>query len=378
LEIEDAMGDLGTSLQSATGREWSAIGFEILKPNLARAMNVLADVIGNPVFPDSEVDLAKKRRLDSLSQEAKDPSGIARRVAPMLAFGPDHPYGTPARGLPGTIEKLTRADMAEFHSKYWRPGSSALIFSGDISVEEAKAVAKDAFGGWSGGARESEPLPGIRPLGTGKLFLIDRQDAPQTMFVQLLPAPPRKSDEYYALTLANAVWGGAATSRLDENLREQKGYSYGIFSFPVLQSAAGAWRAQGTVQADKTKESLVEFVQELAAIGGEKPITEEELANAKANRIRGYAQQFESLYRVVQQVAELWGVELPMTELQHEIAGLDGATLDTVRSVAQKYAAPAQSTLLLVGDLAKIEPGVREVFKGEIVQLDAEGKPLTK
>jgi len=378
LEIEEAMGELGSGIWAGTSPDFSNTGFDVLKRNLSPALAIFADVVRNPVFPGSEVDLEKKRRLDALSQESQSPDGIANRVAPMLAFGRDHPYGTPLQGLPGTVERLTREDFVQFHARYWRPGSSALILAGDLSLEEAMALAKESFGTWSGGARTPASIPKPQPVGLGKVFLIDRQDAPQTMIVQILGAPPRKSDEYYPLRLANAIWGGAASARLNLNLREEKGYTYGVSSVPRLYATAGVWLAGGTVQTDKTKESVVEFLKELNFLAGEKPITPEELAHAKANRIRGYAQQFETLDRVAGQAAELWALSLPLSDLQREPAELERATLPAVNALAKKYAAPAGSMLLLVGDAAKIEPGLREVVKGEIVRLDAEGNPLKR
>jgi zinc protease len=341
-------------------------------------MAIFADVVRHPVFPESEVNLEKKRRLDALSQESRDPEAIAWRVGNMLAFGRDHPYSTPNRGLPSTIERLTREDFVHFHQRYWKPASSALIFAGDLSFEEAQTLAEHAFGTWSGGARPPASIPKPQPVGSGKVFLVDRQDAPQTMIVQLVGAPSRKSAEYFALRLADAIWGGAISARLNLNLSSEKGYTYGVYSFPTFYSTAGVWRAQGTVQTDKTKESVVEFLKELNFLAGEKPPTAEELANAKANRVRGYAQQFATLDRVARQVTELWALGLSISELQREPLELERTPLAAVNAVARKYAAPKDSVLLLVGDLAKIAAAVREVVKGEIVVLDVEGNPARK
>jgi zinc protease len=165
---------------------------------------------------------------------------------------------------------------------------------------------------------------------------------------------------------------------LNLNLREDKGYSYGVFSFPTFYSKGGVWQAGGGVQTDKTKESVVEFVKELKFFAGEKPISEKELADAKHNRVRGYAQQFESLGRIADQIAQVWADDLPMTEMQRETVELERATLASVNTAAQKYAVPSGVTLLLVGDLSKIEAGVRGLNLGEYVILDVEGKPVNK
>jgi zinc protease len=378
LEIDDALGDLGTSIDGSANPEYSTLSFEVLQRNLGSALAILADVASSPSFPQDEVDREKKKRLDALAQAENEPNAIARRVGQMLAFGQGHPYGHPTAGFPATVDKLTPEDFSEFHDIYWRPGGSALIFVGDISLAEATGLAKRDFGSWSGGGPPAVTIPPPRPVGAGKVFLVDRPDAAQTIVAEILPGPARNAPDYYALSLANQVWGGAAGARLGMNLREEKGYSYGVSSFPLAYSKYGMWRAAGGVQTSKTKESVVEFQKELKFIAGEKPISEKELTEAKHERVRGYAQQFESMGRVAQQVTGLWAVGLPMSELQREPDELEKATLESVNAAARKYAAPSGATLLLVGDLSKIESGVRELSLGEVLTLDREGKPATK
>jgi zinc protease len=203
---------------------------------------------------------------------------------------------------------------------------------------------------------------------------VNRPDAAQTYVAQILPGPAHNTPEYYPFTLADAVWGGAAGARLGTNLREEKGYSYGVFSFPRFYSKYGVWLASGGVQTNKTKESVVEFQKELHFIAGEKPVSEKELVDAKHFRVRGYAQQFEATGRVTQQVVQLWALGLPVSELQREPEELNKATLQAVNAVAEKYATPSRSTLLLVGDLSKIQAGVEELRIGEVVLLDTEGR----
>jgi zinc protease len=282
------------------------------------------------------------------------------------------------RGFPSTVSKLDSNELANFHEKYWKPGSSAVILVGDVSLQRAAELAKANFGSWAGGSAPAPQIGPPQPMGPGKTYLVNRPDAAQTYIEEILPAPRRDAPDYYAFSLADVVWGGSAGARLGMNLREQKGYSYGVFSFPDFFSKYGVWIAGGGVQTDKTKESVIEFQKELKYIAGEKPATEAELTNAKSNRVRGYAQQFESIGRVSQQIVELWSLGLPFSELQREPDELSKTTLDRVNAAAEKYAAPAKSTMLLVGDLSKIEAGVRSVDNSEIVHLDAEGRPLGK
>jgi zinc protease len=378
IEIDDALGDLGTSLDGSADRETATLNFEVLKRNLTPALAIMADVATNPSFSSDELERERKIRLAELAQAENQPSTISSRLSSMLAFGRNHPYGRPTGGYPSTVEKMSRDDLVRFHDTYWKPGGSALILVGDVSLAEATDLATHAFGAWKGAAPPAINVPPPQPVGPGKVFLVNRQDAAQTVVAEILPAPARNSPDYYPLDLANAVWGGAASARLGMNIREDKGYSYGVFSFPSYHEKYGMWRASGGVQTNKTKESLVEFEKELKFIAGGKPISDNELADAKHNRIRGYAQQFESMDRVAGQIKELWTFGLPMTELQREPAELEKATVTSVNAAAQNYAKPSGATLLLVGDLSKIEPGVRELNLGESVLLDVEGNPLPK
>ncbi len=378
LEIDDALGDLGTALAGYANLEYSSLDFEVLRRNLGAALAVVADVVENPSFPEDEVAREKRKRLASLAQEESEPSTTARRLSYQLAFGPSHPYGRFVTGFPYTVEKFTPQDLARYHDTYWKPGGTSLIFAGDLSLAEATDLAKRAFGTWSGGAPPAITIPPPQPVGPGKVFLVNRPDAAQTLVTEILPGPTRNAPDYYALRLADAVWGGAAGARLGMNLREEKGYSYGVFSFSGAFSKYGVWRATGGVQTNKTKESLVEFAKELKNIAGEKPVSDKELTDAKHERIRGYAQEFESMGSVASQVSSLWVVGRPFTDLQREPDELQNASLDSVNAAARKYALPSGATLLLVGDLSKIEPAVRELNLGEVVIIDAEGRPVDR
>lgn len=376
LEIEDTLGDLGTAVSAFAAREYSAAGFDVLERNLAPALEIFAQTVMDPQFPESEVERERSLHLDSLSQQSNNPSSVAARIRSMLAFGAKHPYGRPGQGLPSTVATITSQDLMTYHRAWWKPGSSAIIFAGDITMERARELAESAFGGWTGGEVTPVAVPPPLPDGAGKIFLVDRQDASQTVVMQILPAPGRHADDYYALRLIDAVWGGGGfRTRLNLNLREDKGYAYGIFSSLALFTEAGSWWAGGSVQTDKTTESVVELLRELEELASSRPVTEEELTMARESRVRGYAQQFESLGRVSQQVGDLWAMTLPMSEMQHEIEAIQSMTMDQITAAIRRYVKPDQATLLLVGDLDQIEPGLR-TLKREIVVLDVEGNRI--
>ncbi|MGD9590108.1 MAG: M16 family metallopeptidase [Pyrinomonadaceae bacterium] len=375
VQIDETLGNLGTALGWGSGRESSTLSFDVLKRNLDPAMGVMADVVMNPSFPADEFDREKKLALDGLAQTANNPNAVASRVATMVAMGADHPYGRPSGGLPGTVGAITREDLVRFHGANWKPGSSAMIFVGDVTVAEATELARKHFGSWSGGAAPAANVPAIRPMPAGKVYLIDKPGAAQTVVAHVLKGIERRSPDYYALSLGNTVYGGGFGTRLNLNLREDKGWSYGVFAFPQHFSKAGLWIASGGVQTNKTKESVAEFIKELRYIAGEKPITETEFLNAKQTKVRGYAQQFEAYGRITGQIADLWLNGLPMTSLQAETDEIGKLQLGTVNSVIAKYSAVPGTSLVLVGDLSVIEAGIRELNLGEIVILDGEGRP---
>jgi zinc protease len=378
LQIESALGDLGVTLGGGVQRESSVVGFEALTRNLAPALAIVADVVQHPTFPAGEVDREKKRQIDMLVQQEKDPGTTAARLRGILAYGADHPYGWPAQGYPRTIEALTRANLAEFHATRFRPASSALIFVGQITLADATALARQHFGAWTGGAAPAVSLPAPKPAPGGKIYLVDRQDAAQTTILQFLPAPKRTTPDYAALAMADAVWGGGGFgTRLNLNLREDKGYSYGVFSNLVQMREAGVWYASGPVQTDKTSEAVAEFDKEMKALAGAKPISEEEFASAKQTKVRGFAQSFESYSRVVDQIERLWSLGLPMRELQTEFDDAAASTLAGALAAAKLHARPDRASMILVGDRAKIEAKVRALAVGEVLLVDGEGRPVT-
>ncbi|MGH8236089.1 MAG: M16 family metallopeptidase, partial [Steroidobacteraceae bacterium] len=365
-------------LQGSAQAELASLSLQVLERNLSPAFAIFADLVRNPVFPQQEIDRERQLRLDDLAQQANNANALSDRIGKMLLFGRNHPYGRPLSGLPATVEPITRADLARFHEDRWRPGGSALIFAGDITLAAAVQLAQAHFGSWSGAAPPAIPIPEPQPVGSGRVFVVDRQDAAQTLIALLQPGPARDAADYYAFNLANTVWGGGFSSRLLLNLREDKGYSYGVYAFPAFYRQGGSWIAFGGVQTDKTKESIVEFNSELLNIAGRKPITQAELTEAKENRVRGYAQEFRSLGQVAGQVARLWSYGLPMSELQRYPGEIDRVTVESVNKTAQKHAAPGKATLLLIGDYRKIAAGLRELDLGRITMLDVLGDPIAQ
>lgn len=379
LEIESALGDLGTVLTGGAGREGANLQFEVLTRNVDAALGIVSEVIRTPSFPAAEFDREKQNLLANLEQQNNNPNAVAARVRNFLAFGREHPYGRPAQGLPSTVAKITRDEVAKFWSERVRPGSSALVFVGGIGPDEAMRLAEKHFGSWSGGAAPEVKIPAPQAAPAGRIYLVDRQDAAQTVVTQFLPAPAIGSADDDALTLADSVWGGGGFgTRLNLNLREDKGYSYGVFSTLVQYTGGGIWYGGGGVQTDKTAESVAEFVKELAGLAGERPLGAEEVESSRLRRLRGTAQEYEAYANVSGKIAGLWLEHRPLSELQAEPDRIAKVPLAAANAAAVKWARPEKSSIVVVGDRAKIEAKLRDLHVGEIVLLDAEGMPVGK
>lgn len=376
LSIAETLGDLGTSLSTYTTFERSSHELEVQKANLAPALAVLADVVRNPAFPQMELERERKLQLDGIEQVERDAPQLARRLRGLFAFGIEHPYGRPSTGYRSSVASLTAADVSSFHAAAWRPESSALVFVGDVTLAEATALAEKSFGGWTGAATMHATITPAAPPAPGKIVIVDKPDAAQTVIVQLYSAPQAKGADYYAFRLASEVLGTTSSGRLYLNLRQDKGYTYVVGAATQTLSSGMSWLAQGAVATDKTKESVIEFVKELRGIARERPISAGELESARLAIVRNYAAAFGTCLEVAGRIVELWSRRWPLEELALEPDNLRRATLAEVQAAAQRYARPADSTLLLVGDRHKIESAVRALGVGEVSVVDVEGRPL--
>ncbi|MEO8274821.1 MAG: pitrilysin family protein [Thermoanaerobaculia bacterium] len=379
LEIEAALGDLGTTLVAGAGREGANLQFEVLTRNVDAALGIVADVVRNPTFPQADFDREKQNQLANLEQQSNNPNTVAGRVRNILTFGREHPYGRPSQGLPSTVASISRDDVARFWSERVKPASSVLVFVGGLSLEEAAQLAEKHFGSWNGGSAPEIAIGPAQPAAAGKIYLVDRQDAAQTVVSEFLPAPAIGSVDDDALTLADSVYGGGGFgTRLNLNLREDKGYSYGVFSSFVQYTGGGIWYGGGGVQTDKTAESVVEFVKELKGLAGDRPITAAEFEGSRLRRLRGMSQQYESYGTVAGTLATLWLQHRPLSELQAEPDRIATVPLAASNAAAAKWARPEKSSIVVVGDRGKIEAKLRALNLGEVVVLDVEGRPVAK
>jgi zinc protease len=369
--IEREVTNMATSLEAGADVESISTGFSILRRHLDPALELLSDVIRNPAYSHRAVESEKKTWLDHIRQMENRSDGF--EVAAMsIMLGRAHPFGTSLFPSRRSLEAIAAADVEAFHRKYIKPDVAALVFVGDITLDQAVELTNKFFRDWTGTSQKPRAIPPPQAM-PGRFFLIDRKNAPQTLIVQMLSGIIRRSPEYAALTLADKVWGGMFSSRLMQNIRQEKGYAYEAGSQIWAFSSFGFWLAKSPVQTDKTVEALTEFVKELRGLGGEKPITEAELESAKANVIQSYPGQFERASSTADHISRLWSMGVPVSDIQSWPQIVKNTSLESVNAIARRYARPEKQVFLFIGDRSKIETGVRKLNLGELVVLNHDG-----
>ncbi len=374
LQIQAELDRLGTTLYTGAETEISHVSLECLKKHLEPSLRLMADLILLPAFPAEELDRQRKRRLDAILQERHNPPVIARKVFRSALFGEGHPYGRELAGTESSIQSLSREDLEFFHRTYWKPNHGAAIFAGDITLDEAVHSIRQVLGEWQTGEilhpKMATPEGPAHPV----IYLVDRQGAPQSQIRIGSIGPRRKVEDYYAIELMNTILGGAFTSRLNLNLREDKGYTYGAFSSFSYGRSSGFWVCGAGVQTRFSKEALQEFLRELSDLRGTRPATVQEMEMAQANLTRGFAQRFEILSRMVDQVADMVSHDLPFEDIPAFVASIDQVPLEAVQSAAERYLTVDRAVVVVVGDAKEIGSGIRELQLGEIIQVGPDGK----
>ena len=376
LALEEGFADLGVELKSEAQRERATLVISALPSNVAPALALLASVAREPGFPEAEVVRERSRLADAIAQDEQDPAQIASRLRDVLAFGRQHPFGHPVQGYRSTVAALTRDDVVAFHRAHWAPRGSALVMVGDVTLDQAKAQADKAFGTWSGDSAARPTWPAAVAPYPGKVAIVDRPDAAQTYVVQVLSAPGRRGEDYYAWRLANEVLGSGAWGRLYKNLRQDKGYAYGANGMVVLGAGPLGWGAAAPVQTDKTKESVAEVAKELKDILNGRPATDDELSKAKDNQTLTLAGQWETANAVAGSLMDIVRYGLAEDYYATFPTKVRALNVGNVSSAA-KVIHPDKLIWVIVGDRAKIEAGIRELNLGELKYLDADGKPIS-
>ena len=365
LEIADEVEFLGAGLSTTSSFDASAVRLNAPVRQLRPALAVMADVALRPTFPAPEVERLRQERLTALLQAKDDAASVAPLAFARVVFGPMHRYGTAASGTSATLKAMTAAQMQAFHAARYRPSNATLIVAGEITATGVLPLLEEAFGKWPMSAPVARtPVANAPQLTTSQVTLVDMPSAEQSQVRIGYVGVPRSTPDYFPLVVLNTILGGSFTSRLNQNLREDHGYSYGASSRFDMRLSPGAFQAGAGVQSDKTSEALAEFFKELK--GMRAPISEAELAKAKNYIALSFPSEFETITDLTSHLEEMAIYKLPDTYFTQYIANVQAVTAAAVQKAAATYIQPEKFAVVVVGDRKRIEPGIQTLKLGAL------------
>jgi predicted Zn-dependent peptidase len=372
LELADAIEFLGAQLGTSSTFDYSAVRLSTPVSKLAEGLTLMADVVVRPDLPAAELERLRKEALTRLLQARDDPAAIAALAFPRLVFGDKHRYGTAAGGTATELKAMTLDDVRSFHTSYYRPEHATLLVVGDVTAATAMPLLERAFGSWrpAGSAGAVAPLPTAAQLTKRQIYIIDKPGAAQSQVRIGWVGVPRSTPDYATLQVLNTILGGSFTSRLNTNLRETHGYSYGAFSGFEERLSAGAFVASAGVQTDKTAEAVQEFFNEFAGIL--KPIPGEDIEKARNYVALGFPAEFETTADLARKLEEQVVHNLPDEYFPTFIRSVVQVTGPGVEKAAARYIQPDKFAVVVVGDRKVIEAGIRGLNLAPVEVLSVE------
>ena len=377
LEINEELAMLGARLNASSNLDVSTVSLNALRSNLDASLDLFADVVLNPAFPQQDFERLKKEQVVGIQREKKTPIQMALRVFPKLMYGEGHAYSSPftGSGYESTIAEMTREDLTKFYDTWFKPNNATLVVVGDITMDEVKDKIEPLFKKWDKGEVPQKNLATIKP-GAKKVYLLDRPGSEQTIiFTGHVTAPYGKGNEI-ALNMMNNILGGEFTSRINMNLREDKGWAYGAGTFVIDAKGQRPFIAYAPVQTDKTSESMTEMNMEINDFLQSRPATKEEFEKTQKNEILSLSGQWETMGRVGGSVSEIVRFGLADDYYQTYADNLENLALEDVHQTAKQMVSPQNLSWVVVGDREKIEEKVRQLGFGEVVLIDGDGNVL--
>jgi len=372
-EFENALDALGTDFGVWVNDDYTTMWMLALRKNLDPSMHLMTEALLEPSFPADEFADQKERRLTDIRREKDSPHTLSAKATRRILYGDGHPYASLGTGTEASLEELRLADAREFAATHFTPGNATLVVVGDITMPEVEKMASRHLGKWSGAAPRDGDIPDP-PVRSGRaVYLIDKPGDSQSTISIAHVGLARGDDAWEKVFVANRALGGMFTSRLNLNLREDKGYTYGVRSQTWEMTGPGLFDMTGRVQTEVTAPALVEFLKELEGMAGSKPLTAEELQVTKNSILLGYPGEFETIAQLADALTEQIVYGLPDDYFARYPEKIEAVDLATANAAAASYFRPDDVAVIVVGDLAKIEDSIRALDLGPIRHVDANG-----
>ena len=380
LQISDALDTLGATLGAGSNLDASSVSMSALVENLDESLDLFADVVLNPSFPEAEFDRLKQQQLAGIGREKVQPVSMAQRVLPRILYGEGHAYSNPltGSGTEQSVSELSLDSLSSFHDTWFKPNNATLVVVGDIAMADLLPAIESRFASWEAGDVPAKNLAEVPAQPETVVYLIDRPDSAQSIIFAGQVAPPKGDPRNLHIEAMNDMLGGGFTSRINLNLREDKGWSYGARA--ILLDAAGQrpYYAFAPVQTDRTAESMAEIDKELRGIrsGGSRPPTAEELAKVTDQNTLTLPGRWETNSAVMASLIEMTRFNLPDDYWDTFADNVRGVGLSDVSAEADRVLQPDNLVWIVVGDRVRIEEKIRALNLGEMRFLDADGNPV--
>ena len=375
LEINEELAKLGANLSTGSSLDMCTVYLSSLKSNLDKSLDIYADVILNPSFPEDELERQRQQRLAQIQREKTTPVQMGIRVFPQFLYGKDHAYGIPftGTGYEESVKKITKGDLEKFHSTWFKPNNATLIVVGDITMSEIKSKLENLFSSWQKGDTPEKNISEVLPVEGKTIYLLDRPGSQQSIIFAGHLFPPRSETNDVAVEVMNEILGGSFTSRINMNLREDKHWSYGSRSLILGAKKQRPFFAYALVQTDKTKESFIEVKKEITEYATTRPATDDELNKVKLNNTLSLAGSWETMGAVSGSLSEMVIYDLQENYFETYSQRIKNLSLEEIHSTAKDLINPGNLVWVIVGDKEKTEPGLRELGY-DIMNIDSDGK----
>lgn len=361
LQLADEIEFLGAQINTYSGNFTSGVNCSAPVSKLDPVLKIMTDIILKPTFSENEVERLRKLRLNGLLQNYDNPNIIAQRAFNKLLFDPATPYGK----FPGeaAIKAYTQSDLTSFHKNHFVTGNSTLIIVGDVTKASITPLLEKYFSAYTAGTVSKATLPVSKQVKGRSIFIVDKPGAPQSVIMIGRIGTTRSDADFNSIMVMNTILGGSFTSRLNTNLREKNGYSYGAGSGFSLWKVPGPFTARSSVQTDVTGPALGEFFNEFNRM--RKPMPDEDFMRGKNYDALGYAAEFETNSSIASALADLVTYQLPDDYFNKYVDKALAVTKKNVEAVAKKHIDPTNMVVIIVGDREKIEAGITKLNLGK-------------
>jgi len=379
LDISDTLSALGANLSAGASLDNVTIQMSALTENLTASLDIYADIILDPAFPKEELERLRRNTLARIEQEKTRPVSMALRIMPRLLYGTDHAYSQPltGSGTTASIKAMTRDDLQTFHQTWFKPNNAKLVIVGNVDRDALMKHINKLFGKWQAGDVPGKSLDVKVVDRQQTIYLVDRPGADQSVIFAGQLVPPRANPDEIALQSMNDILGGMSSARINMNLREDKGWSYGAYSMIVGARGERPLLVYAPVQTDKTKEAIAEIAAEFRAILADQPPTETELDIVKRSKTLSLPGRWETNADIDAALSEIISFGLPDDYWMTYATDLNQLNITAVAAAAGKYLQPDNLAWVVVGDRAKIEPALLELGFDSIQLIDADGNAIS-